>query len=815
MRYTGFVDIRRAAALMPIVLGAFVAMAWLFKPDWLAAIAPAVGVMVFNAALCILLLGCATALLDLSPSTRRVAAALGAVVCVVAGWTLLEHGGWVPGLLDNPALHRPVQPQAPAPGRMASGTSLALLLLGVTALLWPFAVRRSAAILIHALVIFAGVIAVMGLLIRELDLEFLYSRYVFSDMAVHTSIGLAAIAICYWLAWHRASWNVLLPFASDTDRIVSYGIAIVLGVTLFAGVLTLYVYDEALERTLAEQQMHVLEARATLVATTLEHRTVRARAISTRPALVMRLRARNAASSIESDPAIEAIAQSWLALGFAAVEIRDAAGRTAAQAGRFSGEPFELPLRSKPDSVSIMWADGLHLLTEMTVFDNGRAVGTVRAEQFLSNVTQALFDGGRSGGSWEIELCGRKGAEVACFPTRLTGVPYNYPHNAISNDSPIHSALRGRAGNGYGRDLGRNLVYSSYGPVGDSGLGIVVKSSVQDVKRPIREELQRVLPGLAVVLVIGSVLLRLLIRPLAHKLATREQQLQLALEASQLALWDLNMTTRQVYVSGAWDAMVGGAESGGRTVPLSHYAELVHPDDAPRVAAHLRDVLSRKVSTYDIEHRVRMADGQWVWIHSRGHVIEWDAQGRALRLAGTNANVSLRKAAEADLYRQATHDGLTDLPNRGLLQDRLGQAVARSQRNHTLIAVCYLDIDHLKAINDTYGHAAGDELLRQFSDRLTQCVRTTDTVARLGGDEFAVVLEPLITASDAEALGEKIVTAMREAFVLSGATLGVTTSVGIALHDGGSDITAAELLERADAALYRAKTDGRNRHVLT
>jgi GGDEF domain-containing protein len=150
--------------------------------------------------------------------------------------------------------------------------------------------------------------------------------------------------------------------------------------------------------------------------------------------------------------------------------------------------------------------------------------------------------------------------------------------------------------------------------------------------------------------------------------------------------------------------------------------------------------------SYAFEHRVRAADGQWKWILSRGRVTERDpAGGRALRMIGTNIDITDRKRMEEALQSVAHSDPLTGLANRMLLADRMRLALARGRRSGSACALLYLDIDRFKHVNDTLGHAAGDRLLKDFAERLRGCVRQSDTVARLGGDEFVVLLEDLRT----------------------------------------------------------------------
>ena len=161
------------------------------------------------------------------------------------------------------------------------------------------------------------------------------------------------------------------------------------------------------------------------------------------------------------------------------------------------------------------------------------------------------------------------------------------------------------------------------------------------------------------------------------------------------------------------------------------------------------------------------------------------------------------------LSHQAQHDALTGLPNRLLLHDRLSQALAQAHRNGQMVAVIYMDLDRFKHINDTLGHSAGDDLLKQAAGRLDNCVRRSDTLARLGGDEFTVVLAELDDPRDAMRAAKNIVEAMRLPFVVEGRELFVTISLGISLFpDDGDD--SETLMVNADVAMYRAKELGRD-----
>jgi diguanylate cyclase (GGDEF)-like protein len=181
---------------------------------------------------------------------------------------------------------------------------------------------------------------------------------------------------------------------------------------------------------------------------------------------------------------------------------------------------------------------------------------------------------------------------------------------------------------------------------------------------------------------------------------------------------------------------------------------------------------------------------------------------------------SERQRAHEELTRRqeelaflATHDALTGLPNRTLILDRVEQMLVRSRRSQTPVAALFIDLDNFKSINDTLGHGAGDELLRAVAVRLDGVVRDIDALGRLGGDEFVIVAEGMSLSAGPELIAERLLDALKQPFELQGSDnrLTVTASVGIA---AGDRVSAEELLRDADIAMYRAKWDGKNRHVV-
>jgi diguanylate cyclase (GGDEF)-like protein len=208
-------------------------------------------------------------------------------------------------------------------------------------------------------------------------------------------------------------------------------------------------------------------------------------------------------------------------------------------------------------------------------------------------------------------------------------------------------------------------------------------------------------------------------------------------------------------------------------------------------------------------------DGRWKWVLGRGKVVRRSADNRPLRLIGTITDISLRKAAEEEVRHMAFHDTLTGLPNRAALDVHLDKAMARAQRHKKMLAVCLLDLDDFKPVNDTHGHAAGDLLLRSLAARLQAFTRKSDFLARLGGDEFVLLVEDLGSETDIHMVLDNVQQAVGMPFVLSGqTTVEISASMGVCLYDPsqtGELIAGDILLRRADLALYQSKERGPGR----
>ena len=288
------------------------------------------------------------------------------------------------------------------------------------------------------------------------------------------------------------------------------------------------------------------------------------------------------------------------------------------------------------------------------------------------------------------------------------------------------------------------------------------------------------------------------------------EQLQLAtsvFDRSPQGVMITDVDNRIRKVTGAFTAITGWREAevlGRRDSMLS----------AGRDAPGLREELQAALDAgggWVGELWSRRRDGE-VYPENRTVVAVRDAVGRLQHYVSMFSDISAEKFAAERIHRLAHYDATTELPNRVLLQDRLLHVINRAARAGGRLALLFLDLDGFKLINDTYGHSAGDEVLRLVGVRLMSRLRKADVVARIGGDEFAVVLSDVSQDSDVQAIFEQLLQVITEPYEMSGQENRVTTSIGIAMFpQDGSDVQT--LLKHADAAMYQAKESGKNRYA--
>jgi diguanylate cyclase (GGDEF)-like protein/PAS domain S-box-containing protein len=297
-----------------------------------------------------------------------------------------------------------------------------------------------------------------------------------------------------------------------------------------------------------------------------------------------------------------------------------------------------------------------------------------------------------------------------------------------------------------------------------------------------------------------------------ESLQESEQQLRAMFENAEVGIAVTGLNMRYLRVNDKFCSIVGYA----REELLQMLTSDVNLDEnVDQMVKTRRQMVSARLVSTTTEKQLVRKDRTLVWVSMAVSLVRGsDASPRYFMAVIQDISESKKAAAalkeSEEQFRQLAHyDSLTKLPNRALFYDRLTQSLAHAQRNNWILAVLFIDVDRFKHVNDTFGHAAGDQLLKQVSQRLSGCVRGGDAVGRLSGDEFAVVLSRLATIEDAATVAKKIVGVLNQPFQLEGAELFVTASIGITVFP--SDSTEKDtLIRNADVAMYRAKDRGRN-----
>lgn len=235
---------------------------------------------------------------------------------------------------------------------------------------------------------------------------------------------------------------------------------------------------------------------------------------------------------------------------------------------------------------------------------------------------------------------------------------------------------------------------------------------------------------------------------------------------------------------------------------------LVHPDDLPLFRETFENAVSARQGWQNIVLRWRHRNGSYRIFESNASAL-FDEAGRLIGFQGVDRDITDRKQAEARIEFLAHHDALTGLPNRVLLRDRFEHALAMSERSRTKVAMLFLDLDNFKVVNDTLGHASGDQLLLEVVTRLTRCTRESDTISRQGGDEFILLLNDIPDQETVERIAGEILEHLAEPVDINGHVLNASGSIGVVIYpEDGRDFDG--LLQKADTAMYNAKNAGRN-----
>lgn len=301
-----------------------------------------------------------------------------------------------------------------------------------------------------------------------------------------------------------------------------------------------------------------------------------------------------------------------------------------------------------------------------------------------------------------------------------------------------------------------------------------------------------------------------------RQLRQSEERYDLAVKGSNDGIWDWNLESNILYVSPQWQIMAGMLDlPRPLTLSLEDWLQQIHPEDLHQFETAIAQHLDRQTPFLEQEYRLLQPDGSMRWMLVRG-VATRDRHGTAIRMAGSQTDISDRKATEAHLIKQAFYDPLTDLPNRALFLNQLEQALKRDiteAHSHDWMSVFLIDIDRFQLINNSMGNHWGDRLLIDLAERFRGCLQPHDMIARLGGDEYAI-LSTRLDRSGAQTFSNYLHDSLKSPFILNGREVFVSISIGIVVDSRYSNQSNANQPEHwlrdADTALSNAKALGKS-----
>ncbi len=298
-------------------------------------------------------------------------------------------------------------------------------------------------------------------------------------------------------------------------------------------------------------------------------------------------------------------------------------------------------------------------------------------------------------------------------------------------------------------------------------------------------------------------------------LQDERDRFSLAVEGSQDGIWDWNLKTGDIFFSTRYKEILGFSEQ-TFNYDSETWVKLVYPEDISDLNDDIQNHLNGKSEFFENKHRMFCADGSLIWVKVRGKAL-FDETGKPTRMVGFLSDISEETKQQEKLDHIAKHDVLTDLPNRFMLNELLQSLMSRSERNGSLLAVLYLDLDGFKEINDLHGHETGDKVLIKIASRIREIMRLEDLVARIGGDEFVIVYPDVTEEEKTIPMIQRLLDEISYPIQVKDIdnqelSFNVSASIGVSFYPQQQKIGSDAMLRQADQAMYKAKTEGKNQY---
>lgn len=794
------------------LFGTLLLFRWIFQIGAITRLIPGSAAMELNAPLLLLAAGICCMFYpprERYPAPLRILLGLcGALLLILPGLHMVQHLFDVSLGID--IVRVPVAPteSRPHPGRMSPNAALAFLCTGIALSLIARKRGDSHKHLLALTAIFITMlIGLTGLAGYFLRLETLYRLAAFNQMPLPTAAGIILMGCGLWLLLQNILSRRHLTTRQYQRRITRRAIAALTLVAVAAGVIGFAVMRDAFEDALAKSIMLGATSNAASLGNSLEDSLSLHRIIVSHPGLKQQfVRLQKQPQDPDARAILRENADILMAAGLDGVRLYDADGQLVAGGGGAMLNdlaPLAHRLIRAEQVAYLVWQDGYLLHTENKIVAAGQTVGTVVAEQRLPAFDKLLRDLQASSPSTDALLCSRSDNTAVCAPSRfnssLTSIPLAGGGRGLS--LPIELALLGQSGFMNTRDLRKTPVIAAYAPLQELGLGIVITMDTETLYEPLKHQIRLLAAALAALVSVGTMALQLAIRPLLEKLANIERRLRAITDNVPVLITYIDREYKLRFCNKTFEEWFGVPAAAA----LNNY---VVNAIGPALYAQRRANIDRALAGERVEFELSStALGITRHLHNT-YIPDIASDGTVAGIYTLSMDVTPLKEVQQQLQQMARFDALTGLPNRYQMNEKLIEAILRCRRSEEPMAVMFLDIDHFKRINDSLGHAGGDEVLREFGRRLKNSVRQTDTVCRLAGDEFVIIFEQIGGIENAEDIARKIIANVEAPCEIKGKPLRIGTSIGIAYCPGQPPAPDA-LLNQADQVLYEAKAAGR------